>query len=125
MIGWATVSRWLSRWCWSCFGIAWGLCLLASVATAQGGQQSGPGWESVAVAALGVVSLLIGLYARSLERRVDAAETRAESTSVRLHELREKLAAEHYTKAEVQRGFERMDAQFLALSKQIERIGDA
>lgn len=125
MIGWATVSRWLSRWCWSCFGIAWGLCLLASVATAQGGQQSGPGWESVAVAALGVVSLLLGLYARGVERRVDKAEARADAADVRINQLNVKLAAEHYTKAEVQRGFERMDAQFLALSKQIERIGDA
>ncbi len=82
MIGWATVSRWLSRWCWSCFGIAWGLCLLASVATAQGGQQSGPGWESVAVAALGVVSaeLAVNAAKQDLDLELARAQVKLESS---------------------------------------------
>lgn len=56
-----------------CF-VAGVLLLASSVAIAEDSHGSGPSWESISTGLVGVLSLIIGAYARGLERRVGDVE---------------------------------------------------
>ena len=105
--------RFLRRWCWSCFAVTWGLYLIGSAAIAQtGGGSTGPGWQDVALGALGIVSLLLGVVQTRNERRQDRLEAKHESTEARISGIREALGREHYTKAEIKEGVQKIERSF-------------
>lgn len=52
-----------------------GVVFLSFAAWASDGGQSSPTWESIATGLVGVLSLIIGAYARGLERRVFSMES--------------------------------------------------
>jgi hypothetical protein len=105
--------RLLRRWCWSCFAVMWGLYLIGSAAFAQtGGPGGGPGWQDVALGALGIVSLLLGVVQTRNERRQDRVEQKLENTEARISGIREALGREHYTKGEIKEGFQKIERSF-------------
>lgn len=67
---------WLRRLCWPCAAIGIGLLGVSygSYAADLYQPESGPYWRDVAVGAVGIVLLLIGVYARSIEGRVEDLE---------------------------------------------------
>lgn len=105
----ADVAR---RWCWPCAAAAWGLFLVCSVALAANGPTNGPTWQSVAIAAIGCISILVGVYARGIERRIETAQQASDSNTQHLAGIKLKLAEEHMTKDEIKAEFESLHRRF-------------
>ncbi len=122
------MARWMRRWCWSCAAVTWGLCLIGTAVNAGNAGGSGGGaldWKTVATAALGVVSILLGVYARSLERRVEAVEIDAKICGKGHAVLREEIARDHLTKVEIGERFDRAEADATRRFDKIESMVSA
>ena len=106
------MAQWIRRWCWSCAAVPWGIYLIGTAAYAEtGGDHAGVDWKTLATAAIGLLSLMLGVYARSIERRVEAVE-RGVAEHGRLHSgLREEIARDHLTKIEIAERFDRAEAE--------------
>lgn len=115
--------RWMRRWCWACAAVTWGLALMATAAHAAfGPAQAGVDWKTLAVGAIGFVSILVGVYARSLERRVDLAEKGVDEQERRLSDLIVNLARDHFTKAEINATYSELKNSISALHRRLDTL---
>lgn len=109
------------RACVPCF-VA-GVLLLAYSAAAYGidAQQAatGPTWDVIGTGLIGVVSLLVGAYARGLDRRIGRAE-------LGLSDLKDRVLMDYHTAADteriVQTGIQPVIVQLGAMQRDIEDI---
>lgn len=117
------MAQWIRRWCWSCAAVTWGFYLIGTAAYAEGGgDHAGVDWKTLATAAIGLLSLMLGVYARSIERRVDVVESGGKENG-RLHAaLREEIARDHLTKAEISERFDKVETDSARRFDKIEQM---
>lgn len=112
------------RWCWSCAAFVWGMYLVASVAYGStGGSPAGPGWRDLALGAIGLVSMLLGVTATRFDKQLDEIKKDRKIDAERISGIREAIAREHYTKAEIKEGFHRVDDSVAALHRRLDLWG--
>lgn len=58
---------------------------------------------------IGLLLALVGAYAKGVESRVTKTEAKLEASGVRITDLRELLAGQHYDKDEIDRRFDRLE----------------
>lgn len=112
------------RWFWPSVAAAWGGFLMAPVALAAvGATPRGPGWQDVALGALGLVSLLLGAHGARIEKRQDRTDGRIDNADVRITTMRLELAREHFTKAEAKEEYAKLERSLSALHRRLDGLG--
>ena len=77
-----------------------------AMAQSQGSAPSYGDWFKIVI---GLLLALVGAYAKGIESRVTKVEARADASGVRITDLRELLAGQHYDKDEIDRRFDRLE----------------
>lgn len=95
--------------------LAFGLLLFLSGAIPASAQaSSGPEYADWFKIIVGLIVALVAAYAKGVESRVTKAESRLDSASTRITDLRELLAGQHYDKEEIDRRFDRIEQMVTA-----------
>lgn len=90
------------------------IALTGFSAVAQSGHVDAPTYGDWFKIVTGLVVALVAAYAKGVESRVTKTESRLDSASTRITDLRELLAGQHYDKEEIDRRFDRIEQMVTA-----------
>ena len=94
--------------------LSFGLCLFVWGVFPASAQAGGPEYADWFKIVTGLVVALVAAYAKGVESRVTKTESRLDSASTRITDLRELLAGQHYDKEEIDRRFDRIEQMVTA-----------
>lgn len=109
------------RWCVWCTLLGVALFLWGANAWAQGGGE-GPTYADWFKIVVGLLIALVGAYAKGIESRVTKLESRVDTSSTRITDLREILVGDYHDKEAIDKRFDRVDASVHAIHRRLDYL---